>query len=120
MGTGIASSDPVSATSLRAMVEALANDRRMPLYELSLKADLDPSTLPKAFNRGHKLRPQSLRDIARVLEVPFLQLLFEQEDISVQELQEFRAMVATVDRGRFADGTPSLPRTDVRKSLGGD
>jgi hypothetical protein len=79
----------MSAASLAALVSRLVSERGLPLYVVSLKADLDPTTLDKAFARGTKLRPESLKGVARVLRRPFLELLFEQEDVTADDLDTF-------------------------------
>ena len=89
MGPRVQEGDAVSAESLSARISALAKKLRLPLHKVSLRADLDPSTLRKALKRKTKIRPVKLRGVARVLKVPYLHLLFEQEDVTSAELQEY-------------------------------
>lgn len=89
MGPRVQEGDAVSAESLSARISALAKKLGLALHKVSVRADLDPSTLRKAQKMGTKVRPDNLRGVARVLEVPYLHLLFEQEDVTSADLQEY-------------------------------
>jgi len=79
----------MSVAAVAEVIKAAAAEQGLKLYVVSLKADLDPTTLPKALQRGTRLRPDALRRIAKVLGRPFLEFLFVQEDVTRDELESY-------------------------------
>ncbi len=79
----------MSADSVERLIRRLAGERSWQLYALCLKADLSPTLLGKAFQRKTKIRPDNLRRLAAALDRPFLDLLFEQEDVTGEELEAY-------------------------------